>query len=122
MDGPLAAVVETGPFIANAERELTTAQRVELINYLSAHPTAGDLIPGAGGVRKLRWAARGKGKSGGARVIYYYHDNRLPLFLLTVYGKGRKADLTAAERNRLRDLVKVLVDTYGRKGHARSRR
>ena len=54
--------------------------------------------------------------------MIYYHDNRLPLFLLTCYGKGRKADLTAAERNRMRGLVKVLVDTYGRKGHARSRR
>ena len=69
----------------------------------------------------LRPALGARGKSGGARVIYY-HDNRLPLFLLTCYGKGRKADLTAAERNRMRGLGKVLADTYGRKGHARSRR
>jgi hypothetical protein len=64
----------------------------------------------------------GKGKSGGARVIYCYHSPRLPLFLLTVYGKSDKADLSATERNEYRQLVGVLVKTYGRKTHARSRR
>lgn len=59
----------------------------------------------------------GKGKRGGVRVIYYYHDEHLPLFLLTVYAKNQKANLTKAERNELNTLVPVLVATYAaRKG------
>ena len=122
MDGPLVAVAETRTFIEDAERVLSPAECFELINHLAACPTAGDLIPGTGGVRKLRWAAKGKGKRSGARVIYYYHNDRLPLFLLTVYGKGEKADLTAAERNDFKGLVRVLIDTYGSGSYAPTRR
>ncbi len=122
MNGSPVAVAETRTFMEDAERVLSPAERVELVNYLSANPTAGDLIPGTGGVRKLRWAAKGKGKRGGARVIYYYHSRHMPLFLLTVYGKGEKADLTAAERNDFRALVRVLVDSYGRGKRVRTRR
>jgi len=54
-----------------------------LVAYLAHHPTAGDLVPGTGGIRKLRWALPGRGKSGGARVIYFFHGTDLPLFALT---------------------------------------
>jgi mRNA-degrading endonuclease RelE of RelBE toxin-antitoxin system len=53
-------------------------------------PEAGDLVPESGGIRKLRWAAKGKGKSGGVRVIYYFHSEALPVFLLTVYAKNQR--------------------------------
>jgi hypothetical protein len=59
---------------------------------------SGDEIVGAGGVRKVRFAARGKGKSGGVRVIYYFYDRDIPLYALLIYGKNERADLTAAER------------------------
>jgi hypothetical protein len=72
-------------------------------------------MPESGGVRKLRWAAQGNGKSGGVRVIYYFHNEAFPVFLLTVYAKNQKANLTKAERNDLKALVSMLVKNY-RKG------
>jgi hypothetical protein len=65
-----------------------------LIDYLARHPKAGCLIPETGGIRKLRWARPGMGKSGGARVIYYYHNENMPLYLLTIFSKGEKANLS----------------------------
>lgn len=79
-----------------------------MIDHLAAQPRAGDLIQGTGGIRKLRWARGGRGKSGGVRVIYYFHSDRIPLYLLTVFGKGEKADLGKGERNELAKLVDVL--------------
>ena len=70
--------------------------------------------PDTGGVRKLRWALKGKGKRGGARVIYYYHNDRLPVFLLSAYPKNRKANLSKAERNAMKRLVPILVAGYPR--------
>ncbi|WP_205849282.1 type II toxin-antitoxin system RelE/ParE family toxin [Natronospirillum operosum] len=62
-----------------------------------------------------RWPSydRGKGKSGGARIIYYYHNGRVPLFLLTVFGKGEKANISKSERNELSKLTKLLLERYG---------
>jgi len=79
-----------------------------VIDRLAAQPRAGDLIQGTGGIRKLRWARGGRGKSGGVRVIYYFHSDRIPLYLLTVFGKGEKADLSKGERNELAKLVDAL--------------
>lgn len=66
---------------------------------------------GTGGVRKLRWGKGGRGKSGGVRVIYYFHDERLSLYLLTLFAKNEQANLTARERNVLAALVDTLVAT-----------
>ena len=84
-----------------------------MVNYLAAHPAAGDIMQGTGGIRKLRWSAQGKGKSGGVRVIYYYHNKSIPLFLLTVFGKGEKANLSKSERNDLASLTSLLIKNYG---------
>lgn len=88
-----------------------------LIDYLAHNPTAGDLIPETGGVRKLRWALEGRGKRGGARVIYFYHSTHIPLFALAVYAKNEQANLSQKDRNVFRKLTKQLVETYGRTGH-----
>jgi hypothetical protein len=64
--------------------------------FVGANPDVGDIIPETGGVRKLRWSVRGRGKRGGVRVIYYFHSEAFPLFLLTVYTKNQKANLTKA--------------------------
>lgn len=61
---------------------MSDSKREELVAFVGANPEAGEIIPETGGVRKIRWALAGRGKRGGARVIYYYHDERLPVILL----------------------------------------
>jgi hypothetical protein len=105
-------VVETPEFLAVSRKLMDETDRAELVDYLAHNPTAGDLIPGTGGVRKLRWGLEGRGKRGGARVIYFYHNPGIPLFALTAYAKNERADLTAADRNDFRRLTKLLVETF----------
>lgn len=111
----LITVGETPEYIRRAAKLLSEPERTDLIDHVAANPKAGDLIQGTGGVRKLRWARSGRGKSGGVRVIYYFHSEALPLYLLTVFGKGNKADLSQAERSGLARLVQVLK-RYAREG------
>ncbi len=110
---PLVTVVETPEFIRRVEKLLDDDEREALIGFLAANPTAGDLIPGTGGVRKLRWGLEGRGKRGGARIIHFFHSTRLPLFLLTAFAKNERTDLSQADRNSFRKLTKLLVATYG---------
>ena len=84
------------------------------MDYLAYHPTAGDLIPGTGGVRKLRWGLEGRGKRGGARVVYFYHDPDVPIFVLTAYAKNERADLSQQDRNDFRKLTTLLAKTFKR--------
>src|SRR5215471_3895541 len=86
-------VVETPGFWRDAAAALTEEQRSELVYYPAANPEAGDIMPETGGARKVRWRAKGRGKRGGARAIYYYLDQSLPLFLLNVFTKNEKANL-----------------------------
>ena len=110
----MITVAETSEFISKARKLLSDEERQELVSYLSAHPSDGDIMEGTGGIRKLRWARQGKGKSGGARVIYLYYNDGMPLYALTIYGKGEKDNLSQAERNELAKLVDVLI-AYWRK-------
>ena len=113
--GLLHTVIETPEFLAGARRALTDAERTGLIDFLAANPMAGDLIPGSGGARKVRWGAKGKGRRGGARAITYYGGRDVPVFLLAVFSKGERADLSMAERNELRAVLASLAAIY-RKG------
>ena len=108
------AVVETPEFLSATRKLMTEAERTALIDYLAYHPNAGDLIPGTGGVRKLRWGLEGRGKRGGARVIYFYHSIDVPLFALTAFAKNEKTDLSQADRNEFRTLTRLLVEAYKR--------
>ncbi len=105
-------VVETRPFIADAEKCLSNDEREEFIEYIARNPTAGVVISGTGGVRKVRWGAAGRGKRGGVRIIYYHHSERIPLFLLTVYAKAHKTDLSPAEKAAMRRLVAEIIASY----------
>jgi hypothetical protein len=108
-------VVETGEFLKQTKSLMSNSERAELVAFVGAQPEVGEIIPETGGVRKIRWALKGKGKRSGARVIYYFHNERLPLFLLSAYAKNRKANLSMAERNAMKILVPVLVSGYPRK-------
>lgn len=96
MAAALHTVVETPEFLGGARRLLTETERAELIDFLATRPSAGDLMQGTGGARKLRWAAGSKGRRGGARATSYYAGPDLPVFLLAIFGKGERADLTKA--------------------------
>lgn len=111
----LHTVVETPEFIGTARRLLADSERTAVINFLARNPTAGDVMASTGGARKLRWAARGKGKSGGVRVITYYAGPDVPVFLMAIFGKGEKANLSKAERNDLRAVLARIAAEY-RKG------
>jgi hypothetical protein len=103
-------VVEMDEFLAATRKLMDDEERAELVGYLAYHPAAGVVIPGAGGVRKLRWGLEGRGKRGGARVIYYYHGVEMPLYLLTAYAKNEREDLDQSEIKTMRKLVPVLVE------------
>ena len=107
----LNTIAELPAYISFAEKHLSAEERQGIIDYLAEHPKAGDVMRETGGVRKLRWGKGGRGKSGGVRVIYYFHDERLPLYLLTLFAKNEQANLTARERNTLATLVDTLVAT-----------
>lgn len=109
------SVVETPEFLAATKRMMDDEERGLLVDYLAYNPTAGELIPGTGGVRKLRWALEGRGKRGGARVVYFYHGEAMPLFALTAYAKNERADLSQADRNDFRRLTTLLADTYAKR-------
>jgi len=109
----MQTIVELPEFRKKSEKLLADSERESVINYLAAHPASGDIMQGTGGVRKLRWSARGKGKSGGVRIIYYFYNELRPLFLLSLFGKGEKANLTKAERNELSKLTTLLIKNYG---------
>lgn len=109
----MQTIVELPEFIKRASGLLKYEEKASIINYLALHPQSGDIMQGTGGIRKLRWSAQGKGKSGGVRVIYYYHNGSVPLFLLTVFGKGEKANISKSERNELSKLTSLLLERYG---------
>lgn len=94
----MQSVAETPIFTRQTEKLFSEDEKRELIDFLAENPLSGDEIPGTGGVRKVRFAASGRGKRGGARVIYYYLDETMPLYALLAYAKNVKDDMTPDER------------------------
>jgi hypothetical protein len=110
---PMHAVCETNAFRrAAAQAGMTEKEVFDLVDYLSANPTAGEEMEGTGGCRKVRVRGRGRGKSGGYRTITFYTGEMMPVYLITVFGKGEKANLTKRERNGLREITKLIVSEY----------
>lgn len=114
MDYPIT-LVETQSFQREIDRLMSQQERTELFNHLAFHPEAGEIIQGTEGVRKLRWRYGNKGKRGGLRIIYYFRDLNMPLYLLALYTKGQKINLNMRERNQIKALVNVLVSEHGKK-------
>ena len=113
----LITVVETDAYLAKARKLLSTDERNDVVDLVANDPECGVLIKGTGGVRKVRIPLEGRGKSGGARVIYFFHDLDMPVYLLTVFPKNRKASLKASERDALAKLTRLLVTTYKERHH-----
>jgi hypothetical protein len=98
--------VEDPRFTAAAARLLEDDELFALMVALASRPEAGATIPGSGGCRKLRWAAKGRGARGGARVIYFFRNHAGQILLLDLYAKNEKADLSAADLKLLKKTVK----------------
>jgi hypothetical protein len=101
----LPTVVETNAFRRRAEKLLAEEEHEELLLYLSMYYNAGDEIPGTGGVRKLRYAAQGRGKSGGVRVIYYFYDEENPLYAMLLYGKNEQGNLNPDQKKYVTEMA-----------------
>ncbi len=86
----MQTIAELPEYQRRASNLLSSSEITAIVNYLAVHPKSGDLIQGTGGIRKLRWKRQGMGKSGGVRIIYYYHSELIPLYLLTVFGKTKR--------------------------------
>jgi hypothetical protein len=105
----LREIVETKAYLAAADRAgLTEEDREAVVNHIAANPKGGDLIKGTGGVRKVRIARPNAGKSGGWRVLTAYVAEAAPVYLLTVYGKNQKSNISKAEANEFAALMKAL--------------
>lgn len=106
-------VVFTPTFLRQAEREgVDDDALLAIASVIAANPESGDLIAGTGGARKLRHAVAGRGKSGGLRSIHYFGGGDVPIFLLAIYGKGTKANLSRAERNQLAAILPGIARAY----------
>lgn len=116
-------VAEVDPFPATAKTAgLTEDERKELTDFLAQNPEAGVLIPRTGGLRKLRWAKDGGGKRGGYRVIYYFFDHMVPIFLLAIYPKSQQVDLTPDQEKKLTALAEELKTAARKERTERIRR
>jgi hypothetical protein len=118
----LLTVVETREFQQRAATRMSDAERQEFITFIAGHLEDGVIMGGTGGVRKSRWGVGARGKSGGVRVIYYYHNPTMPIFLLTVFAKNERDNLSQRDKNIVQQVVTEIVNTYATQHpHERSR-
>ena len=118
-------VIETPDYLVDAKAlGLTADERRSIIDCIAQTPNAGVEMKGTGGARKIRFAGRGKGKSGGYRVVTFYAGEDIPVFLLYIFSKGERANLSQAERNELKQILGSLADVYkkGVKQYVQSRK
>lgn len=106
-------VVETPSYLARARGLFSDREMEEIVSMVAKDPEYGDLMQGTGGFRKFRVARAGMGKRGGARVVYIYRNASFPVFLITVFAKNQKENLTKAERNSLRKRADEIFQQYG---------
>jgi hypothetical protein len=105
----LWTVIETPSYLARAEKIFSPGERAQIVTMLASDPERGEIMQGTGGVRKVRVAVGGRGKSGGARVIYYFHGREsLPILIFAVFTKNEKANLSDTEINNLAKLTQAI--------------
>lgn len=98
-------VVETPVYSAKVERILSDDEREAIAVFIARNPNAGSVVPGSGGVRKLRWTRKGQGKRGGARVIYYNRLYKGEIWLLTLYTKSERSIIPAHELKLIKEVI-----------------
>ncbi|MCL4746443.1 MAG: type II toxin-antitoxin system RelE/ParE family toxin [Burkholderiaceae bacterium] len=103
----MLTVVETPLFQRQWPLYWTEEERGIFAAYLSSHPDVGDVVPGSGGIRKVRWSRAGSGKSGGVRVIYFVRTGQGELILLTLYAKSKTGNITG---EKLKEIRRALED------------
>ena len=108
----MQTLVPIGTFEEKARKLLGKAGFDDLLELLARRPKAGRIIEGTGGLRKVRFARPGKGKSGGARVIYYYHNDTKPILLLLIYAKADQGNLNDAQKAQLKKHVNAIIDEF----------
>lgn len=109
----LQTVVETPEFIKQARESMSDKMRNDFVDYIAKNPLEGTIIQGTGGARKIRWQSdEHTGKRGGTRVIYYYHDEDIPIFLFTTYKKNQRENIAPAEKAALKKIIKLIVKAY----------
>ena len=108
----MQTVVETPMYLRAAEAIFRESDMERIVRTIAASPESGDLMPGTGGYRKLRFARPGMGERGGARVVYLHGGEDLPIFLITVYIKAEKGNLSKGEQNALAKMAKSFFADY----------
>ena len=106
------SVIELTGYRQRADELLTVDEQDAVIDLIAYEPTCGDLIPGTGGLRKVRVGRGSSGKRGGARVIYYFYNANFPLVLLALYAKNEKADLSARDKKALAATLKEIMTSW----------
>lgn len=107
-------IVETAVFLRQADDVWDEEERGEFADFIARNPEEGDVIPQTGGVRKIRWRRRGSGKRGGVRIVYFYNDPGMPLYLLMIYPKAQREDLSPESKRAVQALVTRLKQAHGR--------
>ena len=113
MSGGLQTVVETPAYLTAAKGILSDPERDEIVNTVAKNPKSGVSL--GGGIRKMRFARSGRGKSSGVRVVFLFFDKTIPVFLLTVFAKNEKTNLSAGERAALVAAAKDMIENYRRR-------
>ena len=109
------SVIELAGYRRRADEMLTADEQDAVIDLIAFEPTCGDLIPGTGGLRKVRVGRGGGGKRGGARVIYYFYNAEFPAVLMALYAKNEKSDVSAQEKRKFVALVNEITAQWQRK-------
>jgi hypothetical protein len=110
----LTTVVETGAYLRMAAELMNEEERAEVVAMIAVNPQAGDLIQGSGGLRKVRIPLQGRGKRGGGRVITFFHDSDMPVFLIAAYAKNIQTDLDQSQRRAATTLTEAIRAQYRR--------
>lgn len=109
----MQVVVETSEYLKQSALCMDRESQEDFVRFIAENPKAGSIISGTGGARKVRWQSNAhQGKRGGARIIYYFHDENMPIFLFTAYGKNMRENISNDEKSALKMLIKALVKSY----------